>query len=128
MVMWMTSRVRIRSVSGWVPRSIGTCHSAHRALSWKRALTLSKGPSGRPGRSADGGAEPRGQVANQVRLVVAYPRDMTVRPEQHRGDVQLVAHADDVVDPVGPARRGQPAGLVEQHPPAVAHPFVEATR
>jgi hypothetical protein len=34
-----------------------------------------------------GSAEPRGQVAAQVLLVVTEPRDVAVWPQQHRGHV-----------------------------------------
>ena len=65
-------------------------------------------------RSVDGSAEPRGQLAEQILLVVTDPRHVAVRPQQRRGHVQFLADVDDVVNPICPARHREPAGLVEQ--------------
>jgi hypothetical protein len=46
---------------------------------------------------------------------------VAVRPQQHRGHVQAIAHVDDVVDPIRPAGHRKPAGLVEQLPAAAVH-------
>ena len=81
---------------------------------------LPRAPAGRPlsrrpgPRSADGSAEPPGQLAEQFLLVFTSPRHVAVRPQQRRGHVQFLADVDDVVDPIGPARDREPAGLVEQ--------------
>ena len=49
-------------------------------------------------------AEPLWQLAEQLLLLFTDPRHVAVRPQQHRGHVQLLADVDDVVDPVCPAR------------------------
>ena len=51
-------------------------------------------------RSADGSAEPPGQLAEQILLVFTDPRHVAVRPQQRRGHVQFPAFVDDVVDPI----------------------------
>jgi hypothetical protein len=65
-------------------------------------------------RSADGSAEPLGQLAEQILLVFTDPRHVAVGPQQRRGHVQFLADVDDVVDPLCPARHREPAGLVEE--------------
>jgi len=67
-------------------------------------------------RSADGSAEPPGQLAEQILLIFTDPRHVAVRPQQRRGHVQFLADVDDVVDPVCPTRHREPAGLVERSP------------
>ena len=81
-----------------------------------------------PARSADGGAEPPGQLAEQILLIFTDPRHVAVRPQQHRWHAQFLADVDDVVDPVRLARHREPAGLVEQQPAAVVHQLVERPR
>jgi hypothetical protein len=82
--------------------------------------TMSRIPSQRPARSGqtarsvDGRAEPRGHLAEQLRLIFADPGHVAVRPQQHGGHVQFLAEVDDVIDPICPARHREPAGLVEQ--------------
>lgn len=59
--------------------------------------------------SADGGAEPCGQVGQQVLLVIARPCHVTVRVQGYCGYVQFLDGVDDVVDPIFPVRHRQPA-------------------
>jgi hypothetical protein len=76
--------------------------------------------------SADGGAEPLGQLAEQIMLVFTYPCHRAVRPQQRRGHDLSRADVDDVVEPVRPARHRKPAGLVEQQSASAVHQLVKA--
>jgi hypothetical protein len=64
--------------------------------------------------SADGRAEPRWHLAEEICLVFAGPGHVTVRPQQHGGYIQFLAAVDDVVDPVGPPGDRESAGSVEE--------------
>jgi hypothetical protein len=55
-------------------------------------------------RSADGSAEPLGQLAEQILLIFTDPRHVALWPQQRRGHIQFLADLDDVVDPICPAR------------------------
>jgi hypothetical protein len=72
-------------------------------------------------------AEPPSSLADQFLLLVTDPRHVAVRPQQHRGHLQLLADADDVVDPLRPAHHPKPAGLVEQQPAAAVQQLIQAT-
>lgn len=80
------------------------------------------------GCSAVGGAEPQGHPVEQIPLVVAHPGDVSVRAEQYRGHVQVLAVVDDMVDPVGPARHREPTGPVQQESTALVRQRVETPR
>jgi len=72
------------------------------------------------------GAEPLGQLAEQIRLIFADPRHVAVRPQQRRRHVQFLTDIDDMVDPIRPPGDREPAGLVEQQSAAAVHELVEA--
>ena len=52
---------------------------------------------------------------------------MAVRSQQRGGYVEFGACANDVVDPICPARNLKLAGLVEQQPATTVHQLIEAT-
>ena len=66
-------------------------------------------------------------MRQQVLLVVAGPRQVAVRAQQHGRRRQLLARVHHVVHPVRPPRDRQPAGLVEQQAAALARQLVEAS-
>ena len=67
--------------------------------------------------SADGSAEPLGQLAEQILLVFTDPRHVAVRPQQHGGHVQFLADVDDVVTPGTAARSARGCCPARRRPP-----------
>jgi hypothetical protein len=60
-------------------------------------------------RSTAGGAGPLGQPAEQLLLILAGPRHVAVRPQQHGGHIEFLADVDDVVGPTAqPSTEGRP--------------------
>jgi len=107
------------AVSGSSRRSSGSKSGASAVrsqLSTSHCSVSVKAPPFRAAtaRSADGSAEPLRQLAEKFLLIFTDPRYVAVRPQQHGGHVQFLADVDDVVDPICPARRRKPAGLVEE--------------
>ena len=88
--------LRLQLLVAWMSRA-----GVHTALTVDSTRTS---PPLMQSRCLSGDAEPPRHRTDQILLILAGPRDVTVGPQQHRWSAEFFADVDDVVDAIRPTR------------------------